>query len=116
MSVASEFNKESAGPVEPSSAGGQALTGLDFSGRWAVPLGAAALALLCLVTYYPLQKGAFIWDDRQWLLVNSFVHHWKGLKFIWFKLSASHAPGMRSLRSTHQSNRALPTCNSTLTR
>ncbi len=89
MSVASEFNKESAGPVEPSPAGGQALTGLDFSGRWAVPLGAAALALLCLVTYYPLQKGAFIWDDRQWLLVNSFVHHWKGLKFIWFKLSAS---------------------------
>ena len=58
--------------------------------RWIVPLlpGVLITALVFLV-YAPLIHGGFIWDDSGWLVKNHFVHHWRGLWYIWFVPSAS---------------------------
>ncbi len=60
-----------------------------FIEKHTVILPVAGLMALCAMVYSPLRHAGFIWDDSAWILYNSCVHHWSGLRKIWFDLGAN---------------------------
>jgi tetratricopeptide (TPR) repeat protein len=46
--------------------------------------------LVCLISiiYFPVLQNAYIWDDDKYLTNNPYLSDWKGLKRLWFDLTA----------------------------
>jgi tetratricopeptide (TPR) repeat protein len=69
-------------PSQPSSL--QSTGGTKGTGILGALMPAVGMALLCIAAYLPLRYGKFFWDDFYWIVNNPYVHHWSGLKNIWF--------------------------------
>ncbi len=52
--------------------------------HWLALLGAAALAIVVWISYFPALRGGFIWDDNLLVAGNRLVHAPDGLYRIWF--------------------------------
>jgi hypothetical protein len=63
-------------------------TDFSMSGRKPLCL-AALLALLVILTYYPVFKAGYIWDDDAYVTQNANLRTAQGLKRIWLEPKAS---------------------------
>lgn len=51
---------------------------------WLIIIGAVAIALMTLISYWPAIHGGFIWDDNDYVTENPLITAPDGLARIWF--------------------------------